>query len=71
MAAHDPVVAALAGEPLLLAIPRVAQLLGISRSRAYVLVQTGVLPTLRLGERRLVVSKAALLRWLETGTASR
>ena len=54
----------LAGEPLLLSIPRVAELLGLSRSRAYALVATGVIPSRRLTERSLVVPTPLLARWL-------
>jgi excisionase family DNA binding protein len=42
--------------PLLLAVPRAAQLLGISRAAAYRLVSTGELPTRRLGGRVYVVT---------------
>ncbi|GAB7071516.1 helix-turn-helix domain-containing protein [Mycobacterium hodleri] len=42
--------------PLLLAVPRAAQLLGISRAAAYRLVSTGEIPTRRLGGRVYVVT---------------
>ncbi|QQW37226.1 helix-turn-helix domain-containing protein [Mycobacterium marinum] len=42
--------------PLLLAVPRAAQLLGISRAAAYRLVASGELPVLRLGGRIYVVT---------------
>ena len=46
----------LATLPLLLAVPRAARLLGISRSAAYRLAETGELPVRRLGGRIYVVT---------------
>jgi excisionase family DNA binding protein len=42
--------------PLLLAVPRAAQLLGISRAVVYRLVASGELPVRRLGGRVYVVT---------------
>jgi predicted DNA-binding transcriptional regulator AlpA len=42
--------------PLLLAVPRAASILGISRAAAYRLVATGELPVRRLGGRVYVVT---------------
>ncbi len=42
--------------PLLIAVPRAAQLLGISRAAAYRLVACDELPVLRLGGRIYVVT---------------
>ncbi|MBI2692762.1 MAG: helix-turn-helix domain-containing protein [Mycobacterium nebraskense] len=42
--------------PLLLAVPRAAQLLGISRAAAYRLVASGELPVRRLGGRVYVLT---------------
>ena len=42
--------------PLLLAVPRAAALLGISRAAAYRLVTSGELPVRRLGGRVYVVT---------------
>ncbi len=42
--------------PLLLAVPRTAQLLGISRAAAYRLVASGELPVRRLGGRVYVLT---------------
>ena len=42
--------------PLLLAVPRAASILGISRAAAYRLVATGELPVRRLGRRVYVVT---------------
>ena len=44
--------------PLLLAVPRAATLLGISRAAAYRLVASGELPARRLGGRVYVVTAA-------------
>ena len=46
--------------PLLLAVPRAARLLGISRSAAYRLAETGELPVRRLGGRIYVVTAGLL-----------
>lgn len=51
-------------EPLLLTIPQVAIALGISRAKAYQLVQDGTIPTIKLGRNRRVQT-AALRRWVE------
>lgn len=44
------------GLPLLLPVPRAAELLGISRAAAYRLVNSGELPVRRLGGRVYVVT---------------
>jgi excisionase family DNA binding protein len=59
--ADDP----FAGLPLLIPVPRAAQLLGISRAAAYRLASAGDLPTKRLGRRVYVVS-AKLREFIET-----
>lgn len=41
-------------------VEETAQALGISRGLAYEMVREGTLPSLRLGERRIVVPRAAL-----------
>lgn len=51
-------------EKRLLRVTEVAQLLGISRSYAYEMVQRRQLPALRLG-RAIRVPLGALERWLE------
>jgi excisionase family DNA binding protein len=48
------------GLPLLLPVPRAARLLGISRSAAYRLAETGELPVRRLGGRIYVVTARLL-----------
>ncbi|MFI7588347.1 helix-turn-helix domain-containing protein [Spongisporangium articulatum] len=50
----------LEGLPLLVSVPRAAQLLGISRAAAYRLAASGELPSKRLGG-RVYVKSAALL----------
>jgi excisionase family DNA binding protein len=54
-------------EKLVLNIPEVAKLLGISRTTAYALANSGQLPAIRLGK-RIICPKAALEKMLqETG----
>ena len=48
---------------LVYSIIEMAELLGIGRSKAYELVRSGTIPSLRLG-RRIVVPKLALSRFL-------
>ena len=52
-------------EPLCISIPEAAKLLNISRNTGYKMAWLGQLPTIRCGQRRLVVPKAALLKMLE------
>lgn len=56
MAPSDPRRSNLESLPLLLAVPAAAKLLGISRSGAYRLAETGELPVRRLGGRVYVVT---------------
>jgi hypothetical protein len=60
-----PLIDALDGLPLLLAVPRAAKILGISRASAYRLASSGDLPVRHLGGRVYVVT--ALLRQLVIG----
>lgn len=53
-------------QPDLLTVGEAAKVLRISTDLAYALVRAGVLPVLRLGERRIVIPREALLRWVET-----
>ncbi|MFD6353224.1 helix-turn-helix domain-containing protein [Nocardia tengchongensis] len=55
--------------PLLLAVPRAAALLGISRAAGYRLVASGELPSRRLGGRVYVLT-AGLRLLLEQETAA-
>jgi len=50
---------------LVYSIREAAGLLGISRGLCYSLVKQGKIPSLSLGERRVVIPKAALERMLE------
>ena len=50
---------------LCISIPEAAKLLGISRNTGYEMARLGQLPTIRCGQRRLVVPKAALMKMLE------
>lgn len=59
--ATDP----LAGLPLLIPVPKAAELLGISRAAAYRHANTGALPCKRLG-RRLYVITARLREFIDT-----
>jgi excisionase family DNA binding protein len=55
--------------PLALSADEIAQVLGISRSRAYELLHSKGFPTLKLNK-RLVVMKDKLLVWIEEQTAA-
>ena len=56
----------MATENLIMTIPEVAKALGISRGTAYSLARQGQLPipVIKLGEKRMVVSRRALERLL-------
>ena len=56
---------------LVFTVEETARLLGISRNLAYELAAQGKLGAVRIGQRRLVVPKAALERLLEVGTQER
>lgn len=51
--------------PITLKAEEVAQVLGISRANAYVLMHSADFPTLRIGK-RMVVPKDKLIEWIET-----
>jgi excisionase family DNA binding protein len=53
------------GEPELLRIPQVAQILGVSVRVCYDLVSRGVLPGVVRSGRALFIRKRALERWLQ------
>ena len=55
---------------LCISIPEAAKLLGISRNTGYEMARMGQLPTIRCGQRRLVVPKAALMKMLEEANLS-
>lgn len=56
LTAHDPE-AVFAPLPLLLSVPRAAEILGISRASAYKLADSGELPARRLGGRIYIVTE--------------
>jgi excisionase family DNA binding protein len=47
-----------------LTVPELALLLGVPRTRAYELIQSGELPAVRLGERTIRVNREELERFL-------
>lgn len=49
--------------PIMLSVPQLASVLGISRSGAYALVRSAGFPTLKIGS-RIVVPKDELLKWI-------
>ncbi len=53
-------------ERLVFTITETANLLGISRGTAYFLANTGGIPAIRIGQRRLVVPRKALEDFLST-----
>lgn len=58
-------------ERLTYTVSEVAQLLGISRSKAYELVAEGLIPVVPLPGRRKLVARAVLRRLLDVDAASR
>jgi excisionase family DNA binding protein len=58
---------AVSGEPELLRIPQVAQILGVSRRVCYALVSRGVLPGAIRAGRAIYVRRRVLQAWLEGG----
>ncbi len=52
-------------KPLCISVVAAARLLGVSRNTGYEMARLGQLPTLRCGQRRLVVPRAALMKMLE------
>ena len=52
-------------ERLTMTVKEAGEILGISQATAYMLANTGQIPIIRLGERRLVVPRAALMKMLE------
>jgi len=53
------------GETLCISVTTAAKMLGVSRNTGYEMARLGQLPTIRCGQRRLVVPKAALKKMLE------
>ena len=52
-------------EPLCISVPTAARMLGVSRNTGYEMARLGQLPTIKCGQRRLVVPKAALMKMLQ------
>ena len=50
---------------MVLSVREVSEMLSIGRNLCYELIRGGLLPSIRLGKRRLVVPKAALQDFLE------
>ena len=53
--------------PLMLSVPEVAAVLGISRAGAYELVRAEGFPALKIGS-RIVIPKERFLNWIDTQT---
>jgi excisionase family DNA binding protein len=53
-------------ERLLLRVSEAAELIGVSRSMAYVMVARGELPVVRIGK-AIRIPMAGLRRWIEAG----
>ena len=54
-------------QPLMLSVPDVASVLGISRAGAYELVRSDGFPSLRIGS-RIVVPKEKFIGWINANT---
>ena len=50
--------------PLMLSVPEVASVLGISRARAYELVRSASFPHIRIGN-RIVVPRDKFIAWID------
>lgn len=57
-------------ETLVMTVNEAAAALGISRNVAYTLVREGKLPAIRLGAKRLVIPREALVRFLAAASSS-
>ena len=55
--------------PLMLSVPDVASVLGLSRAGAYELVRRDGFPALRIGS-RIVVPKEKFMDWINTNTSA-
>lgn len=53
-------------ERMLLTLPEVATILGISKERCYSIAREGILPTVRIG-RQIRVDNEQLYRWIDDG----
>ena len=52
-------------ESLCISVTAAARMLGVSRNTGYEMARLGQLPIIRCGQRRLLVTRAALLKMLE------
>jgi excisionase family DNA binding protein len=55
-------------EPLVMSVEACARLLQISRATAYMLVNTGRLPAIRISDRRIIVPIKALNEYLASAS---
>jgi excisionase family DNA binding protein len=56
-------------EPVMVTVPELAKMLGIARSTAYVLAQSGTIPTWRSPRGRIVrIPRNELLQWIDGNT---
>ena len=55
--------------PLMLSVPEVAAVLGISRAGAYELVRSDGFPALKIGS-RIVVPKEKFIEWVDEKTSA-
>ena len=55
--------------PLMLSVPEVAAVLGISRAGAYELVRSDGFPALKIGG-RIVVPKEKFIKWVDEKTSA-
>lgn len=51
-------------EKLTLSVPEMGEMLGISRPKAYEIIKKEGFPVIRITEKRLIIPKAALEKWL-------
>ena len=58
-------------ERLVFTIEETARMLGVSRGTAYLLANTGGIPAIRIGQRRLVVPRKALEDFLSSAGKTR
>jgi len=58
-------------ERLVFTVEETAKILGISRGTAYLLANTGGIPAIRIGQRRLVVPRKALEDFLSSAGKAR
>ena len=54
--------------PLMLSVPEVANVLGISRAGAYELVKTAGFPSLTIGS-RIIVPRDKLMAWIDENSS--